>query len=553
MAVTSKIFPRSRLIFILAISIPGLCCSIQSQTPGYNFFYRVYFRDKGDYNVNDFPISDLLSEKAVSRREKAGISAPDSTDLPVFREYINQISSMGFTLHCTSRWMNTGLFKTQSPADINPLLNLPFVKDVRIVKKPAGKSRFKDKLDILEYQADIPPYDRPLSMLNGYPLHYSGYDGTGILIAVLDGGFINADVISSLSSLRARNGIKGTYDFVSGNKFVYDYHNHGTAVLSVLAGIIPLLIEGTAPGADYWLLRTEDTSSEFPVEEDFWAAGAEFADSIGADIISTSLGYFQFDDPSMNYKFSDMNGNTTFVTRAADIAASKGILVVASAGNERGTPWMHIIAPSDGFKVIAAGAVDGFSVISSFSSAGPSADGRVKPDNDAQGVSVPIQISEGTVSRGNGTSFSCPVLSGMCACVMQAVPAALNTDIIRTLHTSSDRSNSPDSLYGYGIPDMAVVVGKLQEILVAKPENGSVIGPNPFTGDLEVVFKQVPETLILEIFTVSGDAVVKRNYQQYIGRTLKISDLQNKGQGVYIIRLITSKGTFTHKVIKLNI
>jgi serine protease AprX len=553
MAVISKISRRSKLILILIISISGLSCSIRSQTPGYTYFYRVYFRDKGDYNVNDFFVSDLLSDKAVLRRKKAGIPVPDSTDIPVFREYINQIASMGFTLHCTSRWMNTGLFKTRSPADIDTLLNLPFVKDVKIVKKPATKGLFKDKLDFKEYQADIPPWDRPLSMLNGYALHYSGYDGTGILIAVLDGGFINADVITSLSSLRARNGIIGTYDFVAGNQFVYDYHNHGTAVLSVLAGTIPLGIAGTAPGADYWLLRTEDTSSEFPVEEDFWAAGAEFADSAGVDIISTSLGYFQFDDPSMNYKFSDMNGNTTFVTRTADIAASKGILVVASAGNERGTPWVHIIAPSDGFKVIATGAVDGFSVISTFSSAGPSADGRVKPDNVTQGVSVPIETTPGTVSRANGTSFSCPVLSGMCACVMQAVPSALNTDIIQTLHASADRFNFPDSLYGYGIPDMAVVVGNLQEILVAKPENASVIGPNPFTGDLEVVFKQVPETLILEIFTGSGDAVVKRNYQQYIGRTLKISDLQNKRQGVYIIRLITSNGIFTHKVIKLKI
>ena len=552
MAVISKIPRRSKLKLILIIFILGLCCTIRSQTPGYTYFYRVYFRDKGDYNTGDFLVSDLLSDKAVSRRKKAGISVPDSTDLPVFREYINQIASMGFTLHCTSRWMNTGLFKTRSPADIETLLTLPFVKDVKIVKKPAAKSLFKDKLELSEYQADVPPYDRPLSMLNGHALHYSGYDGTGILIAVLDGGFINADMISSLSSLRARNGIKGTYDFVSGNEFVYDYHNHGTAVLSVLAGTISLEIEGTAPGADYWLLRTEDTSSEFPVEEDFWAAGAEFADSAGVDIISTSLGYFQFDDPSMNYKFSDMNGNTTFVTRAADIAASKGILVVASAGNERDSPWIHIIAPSDGFKVVAAGAVDGFSVISTFSSAGPSADGRVKPDNVTQGVSVPIETSVGIVSRANGTSFSCPVLSGMCACVMQAVPAALNTDIIRTLHASADRFDFPDSLYGYGIPDMAVVVDKLQEILVAKPENGSVIGPNPTTGDLEVTFKQVPETLILEIFTVSGDAVVKRNYQQYIGRTLKISDLQSKQQGVYIIRLITSNGTFTHKVIKLK-
>jgi serine protease AprX len=552
MEISSNISRKLTLVIAFSAIILSFCSTIQSQQTVYNYFYRVYFKDKGDYNINNYSADDLLSEKAIARREKAGIAVPDFTDLPVYKGYLDQIISMGFDLHCTSRWMNTGLFKTQSSADINALQSLSFVKEVKIVKKPVTKSIFDKKLDIAEHQADIPPFDRPLSMLNGYALHHSGYDGSGILIAVLDGGFIQADLISSLYHLRQRNGIRGTYDFVLGNEFVYDYHNHGTAVLSVLAGTIPQLIEGTAPGAEFMLLRTEDVFSEFPVEEDFWTAGAEFADSAGADIISSSLGYYNFDDPAMDYKFSDMNGNTTFVTIAADIAASKGILVVASAGNERNNIWKRIIAPSDGDSVIAAGAVDGSLVISSFSSAGPSADGRVKPDNVTQGVSVPVQVSNTMVSRANGTSFSCPVLSGMCACVMQAVPQATNTDIIRTLHSCADRYYSPDSLYGYGIPDMVEVVSKLQEVLITKPGNGSTIGPNPFTGDLEVIFKQSPETLTIEIFTISGDAIVKRNYQDYAGRILKIDDLQNMEQGLYIIRLITSTGTFTHKVIKLN-
>ncbi len=201
-------------------------------------------------------------------------------------------------------------------------------------------------------------------MVNGYPLHNSGYDGTGILIAVLDGGFTYADKATSLAALRNRNGIKYTYDFVNRNQYVYSYHTHGTSVLSVLAGQISGAIQGTAPDADFLLLRTEDVSSEFPVEEDFWAAGAEFADSAGADIISSSLGYCTFDDFVMNYKFSDLDGNTAFVTRAADIAASKGILVVNSAGNERNKTWLRIIAPSDGDSVLAAGAVDGNNIIS---------------------------------------------------------------------------------------------------------------------------------------------------------------------------------------------
>ena len=205
----------------------------------------------------------------------------------------------------------------------------------KLLKTPGKKNNFNDKLDFKIEQADLPPFDRPVTMVNGNPLHNSGYDGKNILIAVLDGGFINADQISSLNGLRNRNGIKTTYDFVKKNNSVYNSSSHGTAVLSVLAGKITGQIEGTAPGADYLLLKTEDVESEFPCEEDFWAAGAEFADSSGADIISSSLGYFNFDDPTLNYKYSDLDGNTAFVTRVADIAASKGILVVNSAGNER--------------------------------------------------------------------------------------------------------------------------------------------------------------------------------------------------------------------------
>jgi hypothetical protein len=389
-------------------------------------------------------------------------------------------------------------------------------------------------------------------MLNGQSLHNSGYDGTGVLIAVLDGGFLKADLISSLNDLRSRKGIKGTRDIITGSKFVYSYHNHGTAVLSVLAGRYPGQLEGTAPGADYWLIRTEDVSTEFPVEEDYWAAGAEFADSVGADIISSSLGYSTFDSPQMNYKFSDMNGRNTFVTQAADCAASKGILVVNSAGNERTNQWLRIIAPSDGFNVVAAGAVDWTGVISTFSSAGPSADGRIKPDNTTQGVNVPVQTIETSVSRANGTSFSCPVLSGMCACVMQAVPKALNTDIIDALHKNGDRSSDPDSLYGYGIPNMVGVITTLQELFSPKPEKETTIGPNPFTGEIEVTFKNVPGTLKVIIFTASGQVIANRTYKEYISRTLRINDLQNNRQGIYFITLITGNGTFRHKVIKLN-
>ena len=526
--------------------------SINCQEKTYNFFYRVYFKDKGTNTINNFSPGDLLSGKAIKRREKAGIPVPDMRDIPVFSGYINQIKSSGLKLHCTSRWMNTALFKTEAMADINALVNLPFVSEVKVVKNTSGKGLSYDKLSFKTGQEDLPDYDQPVKMLNGMTVHNSGLNGRGILIAVLDGGFLNTENISSLDGLRSRNGIVGTFDFVRNEEFVYGYHNHGTAVLSVLAGYIPESIEGTAQGADYWLLRSEDTGTEFPVEEDFWTAAAEFADSLGADIISSSLGYFIFDDPSMDYKFSDMDGNRAFVTQAADIAASKGILVINSAGNERNKTWIRIIAPSDGDSVLAIGAVDGNKTISAFSSAGPSYDLQIKPDIVSQGVSVPVQVQTLTVDRSSGTSFSCPIISGMCACIMQAVPKALNSEIISALHSASDRFLNPDSLYGYGIPDIADVIKHLQDKYIMRPSNGSVASPNPFRDELKITFREIPEQLRIEIYDINGKLIMSKNYRDYISRTLILDDFHDLKKGVYFVRLITPGGNFVHKVIRVN-
>jgi serine protease AprX len=522
------------------------------QSVQFNYFYRIYFRDKGDNDPSHYVASSLLSGRAIDRRTRAGIPLPDIGDIPVYKDYLSGISALGLTLHCTSKWMNTGLFKTAQPIDMSILRDLPYVADVRLVKNPVSKSGFRDKLEFPVYQADPSDYDRPVTMLNGSLLHSSGFDGKGVLIAVLDGGFYNANIITSLSHLRDRNGIIATYDFVNNDTYVYDYHNHGTAVLSVLAGSIDGMIEGTAPGADYLLLRTEDAGSEFSVEEDFWAAGAEYADSAGADIISTSLGYFNFDDHSLDYQYTDFNGDRAFVTCAADIAASKGILVVASAGNERNKTWKRILAPSDGDSVISVGAVDGENVISAFSSAGPSADGRIKPDNVAMGVDVPVQTEISITARSSGTSFSCPVLSGMTACLIQAVPGVVNTDIINALHYSADRYNAPDSLYGYGVPDMMKALEWLQNLRVKKPENGSFAWPNPTAGEVKIIFREPPGSIKVEIFNSEGILFFKEQFREFAGRTLIIHELQNKKEGLYFIRVITDSSTFTHKIIKIS-
>ena len=455
-----------KFLFTALILIAGQ--PVKCQEKIWNYFYRIHFTDKGENEISGFAPEDLLSGKAIERRNKAGIEVPDFRDIPVWKGYIDRIRSMGLSFHCTSKWMNTALFKSPDPFETGELIQLPFVKKVEIVKRPEAKGETR-KNEIVFNLSDQPPYNNPLSMINGISIHNSNFSGKGILIAVIDGGFSNAGIIPALDHLRDRKGIKGTYDFVNNNEYVYDFHNHGTAVLSVLAGMIEGMLEGSAPGADYLLLRSEDTDSEYPVEEDLWTAAAEFADSSGADIITSSLGYYIFDDPSMDYQFEDMDGDRAFVTRAADIAASKGILVVNSAGNERNMAWKKIIAPSDGDSVLAVGAVRSDRTISSFSSAGPSADRQVKPDIVAQGVGIKVQINPNQLHMADGTSFSCPVISGICACIMQAVPQASYMDIISALHSSSDRYLTPDSLYGYGIPDIKKAIAILQDKYLPNP------------------------------------------------------------------------------------
>jgi hypothetical protein len=531
------------LLFLTSLSIAG-------QSVVYSYYYRVYFKDKG-ISPESYSASDLLSERSIRRRVKAGITVPDINDIPVSSEYLKGISSYGLTLHCKSKWMNTAVFKTQSPIDMNVLRNLSYISNVKLVKIPGIKSGFNDKLFFVTEQLALPPYDRPVTQLNGLALHEAGFTGKNMLIAILDGGFINSDNISSLEDLRTRNGIIATHDFVKNSAFVYNAHNHGTAVLSVLAGNIPGYISGSAPDADYILLKTEDVDSEFPCEEDFWAAGAEYADSAGVDIISSSLGYYNFDDPSMDYKISDLDGNTAFVTKVADIAASKGILVVNSAGNERDNPWQKIIFPSDGDSVLAAGAVDGNNIISSFSSAGPSTDGRIKPDNAAMGVSVPVQIVSNVVSRSSGTSFSCPVLSGFAACLMQAAPEAGTQEIIEMLHFSGDRYSHPDSLYGYGIPDLIKALFFLRE--KHSPGAGEMtVFPNPTSGDFDLIFLDPPGGITIEIISVAGKLISRKEYPDFTGNKLTINDLHNQAQGIYFLKVIHSKGTLVSRIIRIK-
>jgi subtilisin family serine protease len=371
-----------------------------------------------------------------------------------------------------------------------------------------------------------------------------------MLIAVLDAGFIGANTIPVFQNMINENRLLATHDFVEGDSNVFAHSSHGTSVLSCMAAQLPGSMIGTAPDASYILLRTEDAGSEFIVEEYNWASGAEYADSAGADVFNTSLGYTTFNDPLYNHTYADMNGDSTVITIAADIAASKGILVVNSAGNSGGTPWNYIGAPADGDSVLTVGAVDSHEVIANFSSHGPSFDGRVKPNVCTQGSGTFLAFDNGTFGYSGGTSFSSPIMAGAAACLWQARPGSNNMQIFHAIEQSADRYNHPDTLYGYGIPDLMRAWTLLNG--AQPPSEDAVLNvyPNPFSTAFSITF-YTPQTssIRLEIFDAAGKKVYDR--QNTAGRYYQSISINNSfAKGVYFLRLTTTQRVFYRKMVR---
>jgi len=307
---------------------------------------------------------------------------------------------------------------------------------------------------------------------NGEFLHNIGLRGSGMQIALLDNGFNNFTSFDAFDSVNVNNQVLGTWDFVAREQNVSDDGSHGMSCFSTIAANIPGQFIGKAPQANFWLYQTEDNSSEYPIEEFNWACGAEKADSSGADVISSSLGYATFDDASLNHTYADMNGNTTMAVIAADLAAKKGVLVFVSNGNFGTSAWHFLSTPADGDSVIAVGAVDASGTVGSFSSYGPSSDGQIKPDVASVGVSAVLETSAGTIGSGNGTSFACPNMAGLATCLWQGFPELSNMKIRSALWQSASRADSPDDRMGYGIPDMKKAFVNL--LLQSSSANGTI-------------------------------------------------------------------------------
>lgn len=529
--------------------------------------YVVYFTDKNGSPYSISNPSAYLSPRAIQRRAIQNIPI-QTDDLPVNQTYINQVSAIGVTVLNVSKWFNAISIQTSDTNKLNSVKNLPFVVGTQVMNRQQ-KLKKEEPITKFDFEAKLPSivstsnrsnslnYGQALNqiqMLGGDLLHDLGYQGQGTVIAVLDAGFTDVDNMIVFDSLRAGNQILGTRNFVDGGTFVYGFNSHGTSVLSTMGANIPGTFVGTAPKASYYLIRTEDVSSETPIEEFNWLSGVEYADSVGADVINSSLGYTTFDNPALNHTYADQNGHTNISARAASRCASKGIVVVVAAGNEGSSFFHYISSPADADSILAIGAVDGQGNYAGFSSTGPSYDGRIKPDVAAQGSGTTVAYPGGNIGGGSGTSFASPVTAGMVACLRQAQPTKNYLQIIAGIKQSASQYANPDSLKGYGIPNFNLANLLISGIKVNDKTSYGLqnVFPNPFSNQLEFIYNS-PENqdLQVQLVDLSGRIVFDATQKVY-GRNFNLIQLESSAisKGFYTLRVSGNQGKFEKKVVK---
>ena len=421
-----------------------------------NYKYRVSLKDKaGSAYTIDKP-QEFLSERALERRNRQQLPI-DETDLPVSQKYVNELLGCGARLVTTSRWNNTVVLEVSDTLLMDQVSQMPFVTGVKKVWTQPDSIPARNAERKKEVKNDIKKTDgyygralRQIAIHGGDSLHAAGFSGKGMHIAVIDAGFYNADEIKFFKKMD----LLGTRDFVNPASDIYAENGHGMMVLSCMAANAKDAFVGTAPEASFWLLRSEDADTEQPVEEDYWAAAIEFADSVGVDVVNTSLGYHAFDEGYGGYRYRDLDGHTSMMSHSASMAADKGVIVVCSAGNSGRKAWKKMTPPGDSENVLTVGAINYDLENADFSSIGHTSDGRIKPHVMAIGVNSVVSSGSGKVSQGNGTSFASPIMCGVVACFWQACPWLTAKEVIKAVQQAGDRVDFPDNIYGYGVPNL---------------------------------------------------------------------------------------------------
>lgn len=483
------------------------------------------FSDKTNTPFSIDNPSDYLSDRAIARRERQGI-AIDELDLPIDPAYIEAVLAIpGVQYWHESKWFNAITVKLLDEEALVAIQALPFVLETRGVQV-----LFSDRLPAGLEKSQATTFDattygtahRQIQMLRGDLLHAAGYRGEGLHVAVMDAGFSDVSNMNAFQRARNEGRLEQVANYVSGGSNVEGGSTHGTRVLSTMTGELNDNFVGTAPDAHYHLFRTEDTSFEYVIEEDNWIMGIEHADRIGVDLVNTSLGYSQFDDPDQDYAPENMDGQTARISIASQIAAEKGMLLITSAGNRGASDWRVITAPGDAKDVLTVGAVDSLGVHAFFSSFGPSADGRVKPDVVAMGFQSAIVNVGDDITRGNGTSFSAPIVCGLAACLWQAHPQRSNLEIIQAIRESASLYTQPNDSMGYGIPDF------WRAHLILRGEDpsarqGATIYPNPAQNLVFVEWNTEASSLtqpLWRLIDVNGREVATGQLNQVGGKAL---------------------------------
>ena len=440
--------------FLLVI---GLFISAISLNAGESYCFRIYLKDKGVMEKAVESPEVFLSQESIDRRNKRNVEITLS-DVPIPLSSIETILATGCRLVMQSKWLSTIVVESEDSLLIDQIKSLPAVDSVLCVWH--GTNRLQadycaDDNSIPEPTGTKMPNEygyaeQQIEMLNGIRLHTMVRRGQGMRVAVIDAGFLNVDRISAFSSLQ----LLGTHNIVFPGHSVFCGDSHGAKVLSCMAANLPGLMIGTAPEASYLLIKSEDIRTEFPIEEDYWAAALEYADSVGVDVVTSSLGYYEFDDSTNNYSLSDLDGRTAFVTQVAEIAAEKGMLLFCSAGNEGSKEWGNITFPSDAPNILTVGSITTDNERSTFSSTGFTADFRVKPDVVALGSGTTVIGASGNIQYAYGTSFATPIVAGLGVCLWQSLPWLTNKEIIELIRQTASQTNRPDVEKGYGIPDI---------------------------------------------------------------------------------------------------
>jgi len=510
----------------------------------------VFFKEKPNSSTRIASPKDFLSEKSILRKQKYNIII-DSKDLPIEIDYINRIKSqLDINYLAMSKWFNACYVEGEI-TDIEALLDLDIIEDIYFMNKELNSSTSEKKIHLSENLENnkieitsISPYGQTeiqTTQIKLNSLHNTNFTGEGITIAIMDNGFSNVDSINAFDRAREKKLLHNGYDFEDKTNNIYAYTggSHGTTVLSTMLGFIEDSFIGTAIDAQYYLFRTEVDTSESPKEEAYWIAAAEMADSLGVDIINTSLGYSTFDDPKYNYTTADMDGKTTFISRAATIALQKGMLTINSAGNSGNNTWKIINAPADSPDVLSVGAIDTNGSLASFSSIGPTADGRIKPDIVALGSPSVIINETGNISSASGTSFSSPIIAGATACFWQSMPNKTAKQIMDLIKLSSSLANNPNNNLGYGIPNFEFYLNT----------------ENNLEKTLKLITNPIDELLIFEfpnnwssqkytIYNISGKIEMVGSLN--INATIDVSQLS---QGIYFLNTYTNSNLI--KFVKL--